>query len=237
MFYVSIDEPALAQPVEGDGQAALAWQAYAPVEYMKDNNLHFVKTYFFNANPNSQSDEDVLKLKQVHDSIAPITIGKVFMNTVEDAHGLSSSTWYWWSVKENDKTYILAYIPMSYRTGASTESYYKITFKDGTSYKWQEPHDSPYNFYNMFILLDGSMQAMNRKSNEHFRVDADIDLKEKFLSTPVHYITKYNGYSSEDGSETKIEYEPALQYVFSDKEAAQLKQTLQVMLSNLTAAN
>lgn len=232
--YVNTGLQVVAQPV--DGEDPLAWQVYAPVEYMQNNNLHYVKTYYFNANPNTQTAEDVDKLKKIHDSLASITIGKVFMSTKEVAQGLDSSTWYWWSVKEKDKAYILAYVPTSYAASSAAKSYYKITFKDGTSYEWHEPRESPYNYQSMFILVDGSMQAMDAKENTLYNVQANQELRKKFLTTPVHYITKYNGYPALSG-DGELEYDPVLQFVFTDSESRQLKETLQVMLSNLMATN
>lgn len=219
---------------DGD-EGSLAWQAYAPVERMGNNNLHYVKTYFFDGNPNSQTPEDVLKLKQAHDSITSITIGKVFMSKNGAQRG-DNNTWYWWSVKEHDKAYILAYLPNSIGSSSAEESYYVITFTDGTSYKWQEPHESPYNYHSVFILVDGSMQALDTKEDKQFTVQASPVLKNKFLNTPIHYITKYNGYASEKAGED-ITYEPVLQYVFTEEESLQMKETLQVMLSNLMASN
>lgn len=232
--YTNVGIRGYAQP---KGDQPLAWQVYAPVEYMKNNNLHYVKTYFFNANTDSQTPEDVYKLKQMHDSLAPITIGKVFMSKKQMTQSADSSTWYWWSVKEKDKAYIQAYIPSSYAVSRAAESYYKITFKDGSTYKWEEPRESPYNYQNIFILVDGTMQAMDADNNELYNVTANSELREKFLSTSVYYITKYNGYPAADGDSSVIEYEPVLQFVFNDSEAVQLKETLQVMLSNLMANN
>lgn len=194
---------------------------------MGGNGMHYVQTYFFNANPKPQTEQQREKLKQTHDSVTLVKIGQVFMKTVPVHQGLSTATWYWWPVKEHDKTYLLAYIHEAGEPAASAGSYYEFTFTDGEKVRWYEPRESPYNYNNMFILLNGTMQAKDNITGEHQTVEASEELRNKILTTPLQVITKYNGYVA--NSTNELEYEAVLQYVFTNKESTQLMNTLQYM--------
>ncbi|MCB0701019.1 MAG: hypothetical protein KDC11_14300 [Chitinophagaceae bacterium] len=214
-----------------DKTCDLSWDIYAPVNYMADNGLHYVQTYFFDANPGTQTPEKVEKLHKTHDSVAQVTIGKVLMSEAPDNTGLGTSTWYWWPVKEHGKTYLLAYVPTISAGGVAQHSYYELLFTDGTKLSWAEPHGSPYNYNAMFVLLDGNMDAYNPESEKHYTVDANKNLHDKLLTTPLYVITKYNGYSDGTGN-GDVTFEPALQYVFSKQESTQLIHTLKCMMGS-----
>ncbi len=206
-----------------DSDDTLVWSIYAPVEKSAESGLTHVKTYFFDANPISGQSQNVDKLKKQYDSLAKIAIGKVFMRELPDNTGLGKNIWYWWAVREQGKTYLKCFVAGSNTTGTANHSYYEIVFNDGKKYKWAEPKISPYNYSHMFVLLEGNMQAANPDTKELTTVEADKSLYEKSLQTPIHYITKYDGFAKEDGS---IEYFPTMQYVFNSKESKQLLSTI-----------
>lgn len=202
----------------------LVWGMYAPVEHSAESGLSQVKTYFFDANPQSGKSQNIEKLKAQYDSLAKIAIGKVFMREVSDNTGLGKNIWYWWAVREEGKTYLKCYVHGFNTTGTTNNSYYEIVFKDGTKYKWEEPKISPYNYSHMFILLEGDMQAANPNTKELMTVKADKSLYEKSLQSRIYYITKYDGFAQEDNT---IEYVPSMQYVFNEQESSQLLNTIQ----------
>lgn len=204
------------------------WEILAPVKTMTENGMPYVKTYFFNANPQNQTENQRTKLKETYDSVTMVRIGHVFMKTVPIYEGLSTTTWYWWPVQEHNKTYLLAYIHDGSNPTTAERSYYEFTFADGAKIRWEEPMESPYNFNNMFILLDGNMQARDKATGEEYTVEASEELRNKILTTPLQVVTKYNGYKA-DPSSTELQYEAALQYVFTKKESTQLLNTLQYM--------
>ena len=202
-----------------DNDDTLVWSMYAPVERSTESGLTHIKTYFFDANPGSSKTQNIDKLKAQHDSLAKIAIGKVFMRELPDNTGLGKNVWYWWAVREQGKTYLQCYVWGTNSTGTANHSYYDIVFADGTTYKWAEPKISPYNFSHMFVLLDGNMEAADPNTKELTTVKADKSLYDKAMQTPIHYITKYDGFAKEDGS---VEYFPTMQYVFNKKESEQL---------------
>lgn len=190
--------------------------------------MHYVQTYFFNANPGEQSEKDIKDLENKHDSLATVVVGKVFMHQANGDNGSTNSTWYWWPVKEKDKTYLLAYLPTIPNGGVAPHSYYVFTFRDGTQFKWMEPRESPYNHNAMFLLVSGKMKAYDSESDSVFDVEAPDEMQKKLHSVPLYYVTKYNGYAATK-EEADISYEPVLQYVFTDNEGQQLLSTLQCM--------
>lgn len=207
---------------------SLTWEIYAPVTKHISSGLYSVKTYFFNANPTQKDRFSQEALQQQHDSLSRITIGQVVHSDIT-AQGTSvADNWFWWPVKEGDKTYLLSYIVGNPANSSAEASYYELTFRDGTKMKWEEPHSTPYNFNTCFVLVSGSVDVMDEK-NEHSVVMADSKLQGKFMTTPLYVLTKYNGYKNDSGT---IEYYADLQYVFSEEEGNTLLQSFQSMSSS-----
>lgn len=211
----------------------LVWSLVAPVEYMSAYDLYGVKTYFFDAAKKVQKKEAIERLKKQYDSLTKISIGHVLRREVVNNNDETyADTWFWWLVKEKDKTYLNCFILASALKGAPKRSYYELQFEnDTTTYRWVEPRNSTYNFSDVFLLLDGHMEVSEEQNNgEKHIVTANKSIRQKALTTPLHILTKYNGYGVDSDPEN-ITYYRSLQFIFNKEEAAAILKTLQCMAS------
>lgn len=208
----------------------MAWQVYAPVEYTPSWDQYAAKTYFFMGVKGSQQKANIEAFRKDYDSVTRVTVGKVIRRDVPNQTDETfHDTWFWWPVKEQDKTYLTCYILNYGLKGSPMFSYYELEFIDGTKFKWTEPRITLYNFNDMFILLDGEMDVTDYHDHKlHHKEKPAEGLMEKMLTTPLYIVKKYDAYQRPNKL-TDVNYYLTLQYVFSDQEAKQLMNSLQCM--------
>lgn len=209
---------------------SMAWPVYAPVEYTPTWDQYAAKTYFFMGVKGLQQPANVEAFKKDYDSVAQVTVGKVIRRDVPNqADETYHDTWFWWPVKEQDKTYLTCYILSYALKGSPMFSYYELEFKDGTKFKWTEPRITLYSFNDMFILLDGELDVTDYHDHSQHHMEKPADgLMEKMLTTPLYIVKKYDAYQ-QPNKLSDVRYYQSLQYVFSDAEAQQLMNSLQCM--------
>lgn len=194
-------------------------------------DLYGVKTYFFNAAKRTQKKEAIERLSKQYDSVTNVQIGHVIhrevVNTDDETY---ADTWFWWLVKEPSKIYLNCYVLSSALKGAPKKSYYELLFEgDTTVYRWEEPRYSPYNFSDVFLLLDGQMEITDVDHGGKKSIVLPNDrLHNKILTTPIRMLTKYNGYGTDNSPENTTYYR-SLQFIFTKEEGDMLLHTLQCM--------
>lgn len=178
----------------------------------------------------AQKESNVQAFRKDYDSVAQVTVGKVIRRDVPNQTDETyNDTWFWWPVKEKDKTYLTCYILSYALKGSPMYSYYELEFKDGTKFKWTEPRITLYNFNDMFILLDGELNVTDYHDHSQHHVEQPAEgLMAKALTTPLYSIKKYDAYQRPNEL-MDVKYYLTLQYVFSDQEAQQLMSSLQCM--------
>ncbi|MEZ5018378.1 MAG: hypothetical protein R2800_15060 [Flavipsychrobacter sp.] len=209
----------------------LTWPVVVPVEYMNLYDLHGVKTYFFNAAKNNQKQEAIERLNKQYDTLTTVTIGHVIRReVVNNEDETYADSWFWWLVKETDKTYLNCYILSNALKGAPKKSYYELRFVgDTTTYRWDEPRYSPYNFSDVFLLLKGQMEVADVDNGGKKRsISPNQQLQNKIMNTPIYMLTKYNGYGTDNSPENTTFYR-SLQFIFTEEESNLLLKTLQCM--------